>query len=239
MSVLRIILCVVGALVVHTAIVLFGGIFFLDAESHAVHQDVELLTEEVEKDSDETKLEEEIPDPMKTESEQPPDPNQVIASVENPMQDTNDAPALDAASLSAIEQLLNGGGDAAGGGFDGGTSLASGGRIGGTGRVGADEEEFGGAFSMSEIDQRPRATHQVAGAYPAALRSKKVEGVVTLIFIVDETGRVVQPRIEKSSHPEFDAPALEAVRQWKFEPAIKGGRRVSCRMRVPIRFQAR
>jgi protein TonB len=54
---------------------------------------------------------------------------------------------------------------------------------------------------------------------------------------VDETGRVVNPRVEKASYPEFEKPALEAVRQWKFEPAIKGGKRVSCRMRVPFRFQ--
>ena len=71
------------------------------------------------------------------------------------------------------------------------------------------------------------------------MRAKNIDGVVTLIFIVDETGRVINPRVEKSSHPEFDSPALEAVRQWKFEPAIKGGQRVSCRMRVPIRFQAK
>jgi protein TonB len=69
------------------------------------------------------------------------------------------------------------------------------------------------------------------------MRAKNVEGVVTLIFIVDDTGRVVNPRVEKSSHPQFEAPALAAVRQWKFEPAIKGGQRVSCRMRVPFRFQ--
>jgi protein TonB len=50
---------------------------------------------------------------------------------------------------------------------------------------------------------------------------------------------VVNPRVEKSSHPEFEAPAVEALRQWKFEPAIKAGKRVSCRMRVPIRFQPR
>jgi protein TonB len=79
----------------------------------------------------------------------------------------------------------------------------------------------------------------VAGTFPQEMRSKSVEGVVTLIFIVDETGRVVNPRVEKASHPAFEAPALEALRQWKFEPAVKSGKRVSCRMRVPMRFQPR
>jgi protein TonB len=152
----------------------------------------------------------------------------------------DDAPALDAASLSAIEAALNGGGASAGAGdFGGAASLQGGGRIGGTGKVGSAEEQVDAAFSMSEIDQRPRAVHQVAGAYPSEMRSRNVEGVVTMIFIVDETGRVANPRVEKSSHPEFEKPALDAVRQWKFEPAVKAGKRVGCRMRVSVRFQPR
>jgi protein TonB len=80
---------------------------------------------------------------------------------------------------------------------------------------------------------------QVAPTYPAELRKVKAEGVVSLIFIVDETGRVVNPKVEKATRPEFEKPALDAVRQWRFEPAMKGGKRVSCRMRVPMRFQPR
>lgn len=239
MTALRVILCVVGALVLHLAVMLFGGIFFMnDDENQPSRRDIELVSEEVDKDKEQEKIEEKVPEEIKTDSEAPPDPNQALQSVESPAAD-NDAPALDAASLSAIEQALNGSGGSGSSDFGSSASLASGGRIGGTGRAGSEDEAIEGAFSMSEIDQRPRAVHQVPGTYPTAMRSKNIDGVVTLIFVVDETGRVVNPRIEKSSHPEFDAPALEAVRQWKFEPAIKGGQRVSCRMRVPMRFQAK
>lgn len=244
MSWARVVLCVVGALLVHAAVLLFGGIFFMHDEAQASKRDVELVSEDVEKDKAEEQPREQVPqEDLKQESDAPPDPNQAIASVESPAAG-DDSPALDAASLSAIEAALNGGGAMGGAGdFGGGrASLESGGRIGGTGRAGGGpggEDEFAGAFSMSEIDQRPRPVHQVAGGYPAAMRSRNVEGVVTLIFIVDESGRVVNPRVEKSTHPEFEAPALEALRQWKFEPAVKGGKRVSCRMRVPIRFQPR
>jgi protein TonB len=68
------------------------------------------------------------------------------------------------------------------------------------------------------------------------MRGKSLEGVVTVIFVVDSSGKVAGPRVEKSSHAEFDRPALDAVKQWKFEPAVKGGQRVACKMRVPIRF---
>jgi protein TonB len=238
MSKAAVILAVVGAIVVHGIVLLFGGIIFLGEETHASKRDVELVSEEVQKDKEETVKEEEKQE-VKQETEAPPDPNQSIKSVDTPSQSSDDAPALDAASLSAIEAALNGGGVAGGDFGAGAASLATGGRIGGTGKGGGEEQASEEAFSMSEIDQRPRPIQQVAGTFPQEMRSKSVEGVVTLIFIVDETGRVVNPRVEKASHPAFEAPALEALRQWKFEPAVKSGKRVSCRMRVPMRFQPR
>ena len=238
MSKAAVILAVVGAIVVHGIVLLFGGIIFLGEETHASKREVELVSEDVQKDKEETVKEEEKQE-VKQETEAPPDPNQSIKSVDVPSQSSDDAPALDAASLSAIEAALNGGGVAGGDFGAGAASLATGGRIGGTGKGGGEEQASEEAFSMSEIDQRPRPIQQVAGTFPQEMRSKSVEGVVTLIFIVDETGRVVNPRVEKSSHPAFEAPALEALRQWKFEPAVKSGKRVSCRMRVPMRFQPR
>ena len=240
MSKAAVILAVVGAVLVHGIVLLFGGIIFLGEETHASKRDVELVAEDVKKDkTDEQQPEDRPKEEIKQDKETPPDPNQAIKSVDSAVTG-DDAPALDAASLSAIEAALNGGGASGGAGdFGGAASLQGGGRIGGTGKVGAADEQVDAAFSMSEIDQRPRAVHQVAGAYPSEMRSRNVEGVVTLIFIVDETGRVANPRVEKASHPEFEKPALDAVRQWKFEPAVKAGKRVGCRMRVSVRFQPR
>ncbi|MFM9145529.1 MAG: energy transducer TonB, partial [Phycisphaerales bacterium] len=221
-GVLKVILCAFAAVFVHALLLLFGGIFFMHGEASASSKrDVELVAEDVEKDAEEKQPEERQPEePIETKEEPPPDANE-MAPTEAPVAGADDGPALDAASLSALEAALNGGAGAAGGmDFGGGAaSLQGGGRIGATGRGGAEEkDDFQGAFSMSEIDQRPRAVHQVAAGYPQAMRAARVEGIVTLIFIVDETGRVVNPRVEKSSHPEFEAPALESVRQWRFEP---------------------
>lgn len=241
MDFLKVILVIFAALVVHVLVGLFGGYLFSHEEQQASRRDVEIVTESVEKENEETPEDERPQDEIKEQDEAPPDPESVASNVEAPSS-SDDAPALDAASLSAIEAALSGNAGAAGGGdFGAVASLAGGGRIGGTGRIGGGEaqDEFQGAFSMSEIDQRPRATQQVAPTYPAELRKTKSEGVVTLIFIVDETGRVQNPKVEKATRPEFEKPALDAVRQWRFEPAMKGGKRVSCRMRVPMRFQPR
>jgi outer membrane biosynthesis protein TonB len=60
------------------------------------------------------------------------------------------------------------------------------------------------AFDVADLEKRPEPVSQVAPAYPAELRKAKVEGVVTLVFVLDETGRVEEPRVENSSRPEFE-----------------------------------
>lgn len=234
------VLGIVAAVLLHAAFLLFGGIFFAkEKDAFGADGEVELLSDadvEAEKPKDEVKPDEPEPtEELDTDAEELPNPDEVVKSLEPAPLD--DAPALDAASLSAIEQALSGQG-AAGGDFADALSFGSGGRIGGTGRAGADGGgDVADAFAMDEIDQKARATFQAAPLYPSELRGKKLEGVVTLIFVVDETGKVQNPRVEKSTHPAFEKPALEAIRQWRFEPALRGGKRVASPVRIGIRFQ--
>ena len=117
------------AVLLHLGILLFGGlIFHSDKPNHGTLQQVELL------DATEDKKEKlEDPEPEKKEleadAEQAPDAAEIIRNLEKPQ--AIDAPALEAASLSAIEQALNGSGG--GGDFSEALSFSSGGRIGGTG----------------------------------------------------------------------------------------------------------
>jgi protein TonB len=231
------VLGIASAVLLHIFVLLFGGMLFPHGkEVKATITPVDLLddveeTKPKDKPIEEAKEEEEL----ETDTEQPPDAAEIVKNLE--AAPLNDAPALDAASLSAIEAALNG--QTGGGEFGDSLSFASGGRIGGTGKAGALGETVESAFSMAEIDQKPRAVFQGAPMYPAELRGKKVEGSVIVIFVVDASGKVIDPRVEKSDHPAFDKPALAALRQWKFEPAVKGGKRVPCKMRQPIRFQPR
>jgi protein TonB len=230
---------IVLAIVAHLAVLLFGGLLFMKPPEKQAAREVEVVDlvsqESAEKDK---------------RAEEPEPPEEARDEAEEPMEQASDmpdlreletptaaaAPALDAMSLGALEDLLN---PAAAGGygdpFAGSVDLASGGRIGGTGRPGTGGEPES-IFSVADLDQTPRPIFQAAPTYPLDLRRRKVEGNVYVLFVVDETGRVVNPRIEKSTRPEFDAPALEAVRQWKFEPGSRHGQKVRFRMRVPLRF---
>jgi TonB family protein len=229
----------VCAVVLHAAVLLFGGALFPRDLARKSFQEVELLGGAVE---DEAR--EEDPEPeqgaerdeqeIETPAEEVPDAAAIVRELDASA--LHDAPMLEAASLGAIEAALGGQGGT--GGFSDSLSSSSGGRIGGTGRADVLGGKLEEAFSLAEIDQKPRPLFQSAPVYPGEMRGKKLEGIVTVIFVVDASGKVSTPRVETSSHPAFERPALDAIKQWKFEPAVKGGQRVGCKMRVPIRFPA-
>lgn len=93
------------------------------------------------------------------------------------------------------------------------------------------------AFDVADLEKRPEAVSQVAPSYPPELRKARIEGVVTVIFVLDESGRVEDPRVEASSRPEFEKPALEAIRKWRFRPGEKDGQPVRTYIRIPMRFR--
>jgi len=101
----------------------------------------------------------------------------------------------------------------------------------------ADGEAKEELFSVADLDQKPRVVYQPGPALSAELR-KKAPGTVTVLFTVDESGRVADPIVQSSSDPAFERSALAAVKQWKFEPGKKNGQLVRFRMRVPITFPA-
>lgn len=164
---------------------------------------------------------EEEPPPVEEEQKPPPPPEL-----------TESAPPMD---LAQLELALDAGGTGWGGGV--GDVLA---RLPGTREHMAGAADDGDqVFSLADLDQPPKVVHQPAPDFPAELRRRKTEGSVHVLFIVDRSGRVESPIVQKSSHPALEQPALQAVRRWRFEPGRRQGQPVPFRMRVPISFMNR
>ena len=155
---------------------------------------------------------EEEPEP---EEEEPPPPDLA-----------EEAPPLD---LAQLELALDPGfGDGPGGSFQ--VQLP-----GADGRKGIGDDADT-VFSMADLDQAPRVVYQPAPEYPPELRKRKMQGTIYMMFIVDPSGRVKKPKVQKSTHPAFEQPALKAVRRWRFEPGKHKGAPVAFKMRIPISF---
>lgn len=104
--------------------------------------------------------------------------------------------------------------------------------------TGPENEVLQEDFSETLVEERslPRPIHQVQPDYPTIQGNDRASGTVVLEFTVDERGRVRDPRVVRSSHAAFESSALAAVRDWRFEPAQRGGESVSTRVMQEFRF---
>ena len=85
-------------------------------------------------------------------------------------------------------------------------------------------------------DRMPAPKKQTAPVYPKALLDKKITGVVVVGFIIDEKGNVADAWAVESPDPAFSKAAIDCVKQWKFTPALKGGKPVKVNMSVDLNF---
>mgnify|MGYP001230985071 CR=1 FL=1 len=93
-----------------------------------------------------------------------------------------------------------------------------------------------GIHSVLSLDFEPRARARPAPIYPFALKASGVSGEVLVEFVVDEAGRVLSPRVLRSSHREFEEPTINAVSRWRFEPGTRRSKPVRFKMVVPVKF---
>jgi protein TonB len=81
----------------------------------------------------------------------------------------------------------------------------------------------------------PVKTTHVAPVYPVVARQAHIEGVVILEAVLDDQGRVESVRVLRSISL-LDQAAVDAVRQWRFTPALLNGQAVPVVMTVTVNF---
>ena len=85
-------------------------------------------------------------------------------------------------------------------------------------------------------DRIPEPLYQPAPDHPRKLWTSEIEGEATIKFIVSGKGIVTSTEVISSSRSEFAKSAEETVMSWFFEPALKDGVPVACRMEVSFVF---
>lgn len=83
----------------------------------------------------------------------------------------------------------------------------------------------------------PKSIKKVPAKYPDVAKQRRLEGVVGLSILVSETGKVLEVKIVKSTNPILDDSAMEAVKQWTYQPATKDGVPVKVWLPVSMSFQ--
>ena len=112
-----------------------------------------------------------------------------------------------------------------------------------------DGGALSGAVPPTPIGSAPKGPIRVGGkvkaprlifgpdpVYPLLARQARVSGAVVIDAVIDTQGNVVEMRTV-SGQPILALAAMEALRQWKYEPTILGVEAVPVRLLVTITFE--
>jgi len=125
-------------------------------------------------------------------------------------------------------------------GSGGGIGSGSGGGVGSGHGPGFGPGEGGGTgggiFHVGGGVSPPRVIYQVDPEFSEEARKAKYQGTCTLMLIVDKAGHPSNIRVASSLGMGLDEKAIEAVKNWRFEPSMKNGQPVNVEIAVEVEF---
>jgi TonB family protein len=81
----------------------------------------------------------------------------------------------------------------------------------------------------------PTLVHEVAPEWPGAPGDHDV--IVPITLIVEADGTVSHVQVSESQGADFDAAAVAAAQNWRFQPASRNGTPIAARIRALVRFE--
>jgi len=105
--------------------------------------------------------------------------------------------------------------------------------------VGQKAVQLGDLVPLQSVDFPPRIIRQVQPEYPSAALDIGLGGMVLVNALISEDGDVIKAVVIKGIKSEFglNKSAANAVKQWKFRPALKDGIRVKVWKPIAIAFK--
>jgi len=95
----------------------------------------------------------------------------------------------------------------------------------------------GGVFRVGGGVSAPRALDTPDPEYSEEARKAKYQGKCVLWLIVGPDGKPHDIRVASALGMGLDQKAIEAVRNWRFEPAMKDGKPVAVQINVEVNFR--
>jgi TonB family protein len=99
-----------------------------------------------------------------------------------------------------------------------------------------DKKAAGVAPTRLEASRRPKLIKKVLPVFPAEAKKDGVQGAVVLEVRTDEQGRVKDLRVTSDTPALLNQAAMDAVRQWQYEPFVKDGKAVPVAFTVTVTF---
>jgi periplasmic protein TonB len=162
------------------------------------------------------------PQPQVIEHPKLPEPAAINVQTNIQLPNNPDMPLIGVHSSANVQLASAGTGSGAGMGTGSGGGLGSGQGNGYGpgygGNVGGGLEQIGGRVSA------PVVLHSVEAEFSDEARRAKYQGVCLISLIVDTQGNPQNIRVARALGMGLDEKAIEAIRQYKFKPAMKDGK---------------
>jgi TonB family protein len=95
----------------------------------------------------------------------------------------------------------------------------------------------GGAYRVGGGVTRPREIFRVEPEYTDEARKNRLQGAVMLQVVIGVDGKIHDVSVLRSLGMGLDERAMEAARQWRFEPGTKDGKPVAVVVPMEITFR--
>jgi len=95
----------------------------------------------------------------------------------------------------------------------------------------------GGVYRVGGGVTAPRVIYSPDPVFSEEARKAKFQGTVVLWLIVGLDGRTRDIRIQRSLGMGLDENAIDAIRQWRFDPGRKDGVPVAVQVNIEVNFQ--
>jgi TonB family protein len=82
----------------------------------------------------------------------------------------------------------------------------------------------------------PRATYTPEPDFSEQARRARYQGTVILNIVVDHAGAVARIRLERALGAGLDENAMESVKDWRFNPAMREGQPVAVEIKIEVSF---
>lgn len=101
----------------------------------------------------------------------------------------------------------------------------------------AMQKDSGKVYKLTGDMKKPVLIHKVEPAYTQAARDAKIQGAILASLVIDTEGNVASAQIVRGLDAGLDQNALTALRQWKFQPAMRKGKPVRVKASVEVNFK--
>ena len=170
--------------------------------------------------------EHQIVPPAKPPIQQPKIAIEPTVEVQKDVKMASSIPQIGVANSPLVGMSMgNGRGTGLGSGNGSGIGPGSGGNTGGGLR------QIGGGVSA------PQLIYQVEPEFSEEARKAKVAGNVLVTLVVDTSGHPQRVRVLRGIGMGLDEKAVEAVRQYRFKPAMEGSTPVPVQVNIDVNFQ--